>query len=153
MREIVILRIRGAMLAGLSGLLAFGVAVFGVPIFITWTRTDGAGCGHHPSPCASPRDADGRFAIDPERRLITDHLGRSGMLEAHAPGTLARGGRPFGLVLEDFTAARRSQGRITSWIACACATPWSGARPMRRPVLVLPLLILTDTDAILATRR
>ena len=73
-----------------------------------------------------------------------------------SPGILVRGrgGSPYSLLLRDVAAApARPRSHIALWIERAFALLYSGDRPMRGPLMVVPLFILADTDAILATQK
>lgn len=174
-------RIRGAKLAGIAGLLLLGLLLFGARIFIALPGLMGLDAiviltlvlfSAIPAAIAGvflatlllyglmawrAARSGGLFVVDPQHRRITDCLGRSWTCAEHAPGILVRGrgGSPYSLLLGDFAVVPPAQprSRIALWIERAFAMLYSGDRPVRRPLMVLPLFILTDTDAILATQR
>lgn len=174
-------RIRVAKLAWIAGLLLLGLLLFGAPIFIVLPSLMGLDgivilslvlLSAIPAAVAGAflatlvlygllawqaARSGGLFVVDLQHRRITDCFGRSWTCAEHAPGILVRGrgGSPYSLLLGDFAAAppERRLRHVAPWIERAFVMLYSGDRPMRRPLMVLPLFILTDTDAILATQR
>jgi hypothetical protein len=178
-QQVVTPRIRVAKLAWIAGLLLFGVVPFGAPVVIALPSLMGLDgiviailvlLSAIPAAVASAFLATlvfygllawraarrgGLFVVDPQHRRITDCFGRSWTCADHAPGILVRGrgGNPYSLVLTDIAAPKERQCHIMPGLERAFATLWPGHRPMRTPAMVLPLFILTEIDAILATQR
>jgi len=94
----------------------------------------------------------GLIRIDPHKQRIADIFGRSWSRASHAPGILVRGrgGHPYSLVLSDIDGVPSCS--LAQRIEDAFAALWSAARPARCHRIVVPLFLLTDVDAILATQ-